>query len=242
MKLSAIIPTKNEEGLIEKAVASLTRAPGISEVIVADGGSTDATCKLAELAGARVVHCTQKGRGLQIAEAWQGCQSDVLVVLHADALFPRKGASAIANALRKQSIPGGAFSVGFSPSSPRTRFIARLNHLRARLLGISFGDQCQFVRDSVLQKAGGFPAMLLMEDVELSLIMKKAGKPVLLPEKVWVSPRRWEEVPFASSVLGVILLCSTYLFKRLLRHPPGTGQSYYNKYYRDKHDHHSVLP
>ncbi|BCS99077.1 glycosyl transferase [Desulfoluna limicola] len=231
LSLSAIIPTFNEEQEVTAAIESLKQNGDFLEIVVADGGSPDATCPLAESAGARVVHCKKKGRGMQIAEAWESCTGDVLVVLHADVRFPGQGAKAIQGCLKNSKTPGGAFSMGFTPSTARTRLISFLNHLRCRTSAISFGDQCQFVRRSVLESAGGFPAMKLMEDVELSLIMKGKGKPALLPLAVTVSPRRWETTPFSQGVTRVLFLFFTYLFRRKLGHAPGDGSWYHQRYY-----------
>lgn len=52
MRLSAVIIARNEERMIEAAIASCAFA---DEVVVVDGGSTDATVSLAGRAGARVV-------------------------------------------------------------------------------------------------------------------------------------------------------------------------------------------
>lgn len=231
LSLSAIIPALNEEARITGAIESLALNGYFLEIVVADGGSSDATCRLAEAAGARVVHCQSQGRGMQIAEAWETCSGDVLVVLHADVRFPDQGANAIQECLNNMKIPGGAFSMGFSPATARTRIITFLNHLRCRTSGISFGDQCQFVRRSVLESAGGFPAMKLMEDVELSLTMKGKGTPALLPQAVTVSPRRWEATPFSQGVTRVLFLFFTYLIRRRLGHPPGDGSWYHQRYY-----------
>lgn len=231
LTLSAIIPALNEEAGISDAIESLQLNGCFLEILVADGGSTDATCRLAESAGARVVPCQSRGRGMQIAEAWDACTGDVLVVLHADVRFPPQGAKAIQRCLKNTKTPGGAFAMGFKPATARTRIISFLNHLRCRTSGISFGDQCQFVRRSVLDSAGGFPPMKLMEDVELSLIMKHTGRPVLLPQTVTVSPRRWETTPFSQGVTRVLFLFFTYLIRRKLGHPSGDGSWYHQRYY-----------
>jgi rSAM/selenodomain-associated transferase 2 len=229
--LSAIIPAFNEEATITAAIVSLRSQDAFLEIVVADGGSSDTTCHLAEAAGARVVHCRNKGRGMQIAEAWKVCSGEILVVLHADVRFPNQGAKAIQRCLNRAKAPGGAFSMGFEPTTARTRIITFLNHLRCRISGISFGDQCQFVRRSVLDSVGGFPPMKLMEDVELSLIMKRTGRPVLLPQTVSVSPRRWEGTPFSQGVTRVLFLFFTYLIRRKLGHPSGDGSWYHQRYY-----------
>lgn len=60
--VSAIVPCLNEEAAIGEVVAGLL-ANGADEVVVVDGGSRDATCQLAEAAGARVVAERRRGYG-----------------------------------------------------------------------------------------------------------------------------------------------------------------------------------
>jgi len=46
--------------------------------------------------------------------------------------------------------------------------MATLNNVKAVSTGIAFGDQAQFVRAAALAEIGGFPGLMMMEDVELS--------------------------------------------------------------------------
>jgi hypothetical protein len=55
-----------------------------------------------------------------------------------------------------------------------------------------FGDQAIFVRRDVFKKQGGFAEIPLMEDVELSRSLRRIARPLLLPGKVTISPRRWQ--------------------------------------------------
>lgn len=60
--VAAVIPALNEEGSIGDVVRGLIRE-GVSTVIVADNGSTDATAQVAKDAGAIVVAATRRGYG-----------------------------------------------------------------------------------------------------------------------------------------------------------------------------------
>ncbi len=60
--LIAIIPALNEEGSIGPVIAALLTG-GVSQVIVADNGSTDGTVALARAQGAKVVHAVRRGYG-----------------------------------------------------------------------------------------------------------------------------------------------------------------------------------
>ena len=67
LELSIVMPCLNEHetvgACIRKALATLREHQISGEVIVADNGSTDGSIELAEAAGARVVHVTEKGYG-----------------------------------------------------------------------------------------------------------------------------------------------------------------------------------
>jgi len=78
----------------------------------------------------------------------------------------------------------------------------------------------------------GFPGLMLMEDVELSLRLKRMGRPVYLRRGVAVSGRRWQDGAFRKNIRLVVGLFFRYLLERRL------GQvkdgSYYQKYYESK--------
>ena len=67
MELTILMPCLNEEKTVVACIEQATtflRTYGIAgEILVADNGSEDASIRLAKKAGARVVHCEQKGYG-----------------------------------------------------------------------------------------------------------------------------------------------------------------------------------
>jgi hypothetical protein len=70
------------------------------------------------------------------------------------------------------------------------RIAAWLNNTRAFFTGISFEDQAQFFRANALDLIDGFPAMMLMEDVELSLRLKQFGQVFYFRNGILASGRR----------------------------------------------------
>ena len=62
IKLSIIIPTLNEAAIIDQALANLADLEGAIEIIMVDGGSSDATLALAVRAGVTLLHAPQIGR------------------------------------------------------------------------------------------------------------------------------------------------------------------------------------
>jgi len=81
VSVTVVIPTKNEEGLIGEIVDSV-RPYG--DVLVIDGHSTDATRKVAEAHGARVVLDGGRGKGQAIRQAFNDATTDIVVFIDAD--------------------------------------------------------------------------------------------------------------------------------------------------------------
>jgi len=229
--ISVIIPTLNEAGAIGRCLAALRGLPHIHETIVADGGSTDGTGNIAKTMGARVI-LSGRGRGVQIRAAAETAQGDVLLILHADAVLSSAVTERIICALTEdRAAPGGCFGMQFEDQRLARRLIAALNNIKAAATGIAFGDQAQFVRSEVLRALGGFPALMLMEDVELSLRLKHIGRAVYLKRGVTVSGRRWTDGSMLRNLWQVVGLFFRYLLERRLGADRGLDERCYRKYY-----------
>ena len=126
--------------------------------------------------------------------------------MHADSVLRAGAAERIISALSAApDAAGGCFGMAFEEGRPATRWIARLNNLRAMVTGIAFGDQAQFARAEALRRIGGVPALMLMEDVELSLRLKTTGRVVYFGQGVRASGRRWQR-----ALLGTLLVVGLF--------------------------------
>jgi len=231
--ISVIIPALNEEFTIDRCLDSLKDRTAVKEIIVAVGGSTDNTRSIALRHKAQVVECRQ-GRGPQISAGINAASSDVILILHADCVAAKDAFKWVISALEADArVVGGAMGMKFDLKNPKTRIIAILNNLRTILTGISFGDQAQFFRREALDEMGGFPPMMLMEDVELSLRLKEIGRVVFLQDGIVVSDRRWSGNRFGSKLLTVFYLFTRYLVERRWGTVDGSMRNYYKIYYED---------
>ncbi|MBC8164208.1 MAG: TIGR04283 family arsenosugar biosynthesis glycosyltransferase, partial [Roseiflexaceae bacterium] len=158
------------------------------EIIVADGGSTDATVALAS-PFARVVHAP-RGRARQMNAGAFQAQGDVLLFLHADTRLPPHAGERIALALRDPAVVAGGWALRFDAPGWLYELIARSTNLRSRLRHIFTGDQAIFVRADVFHALGGFADIPLMEDLEIWARLGAAGCVALLTPPVLVSARR----------------------------------------------------
>ncbi|OYV81013.1 MAG: hypothetical protein B7Z73_18580 [Planctomycetia bacterium 21-64-5] len=190
MTVSIVIPTLNEADLITRAVASaLATAP--HEVIVADGGSSDDTARLAEAAGAKVV-CSPRGRATQQNAGARLARGDVLLFLHADAHLAADGVRQIERALSDPRYSCGSFQQVIEAEGWLYRLLERGNAWRAARRGLPYGDQGIFVRRALFDELGGFPDLKLMEDVFLMRRLRRRSWPLLLAGPLYVNARRWQ--------------------------------------------------
>lgn len=201
--LSIIIPVLNEAGHIATILAALTplRARG-AEVLVVDGGSTDATRELAAPLADRVIS-SERGRARQMNSGARQANGEVMLFLHADTLLPPHADQLILQNLYPAcDFHWGRFDVTISGQPAMLAIIGWMINWRSRTFGIATGDQAIFVRRDLFQRLGGFPQQALMEDIELCKRLNRHSPPLCLHQKVITSGRRWEK----SGVWPTILL------------------------------------
>ncbi|HSW53415.1 MAG TPA: TIGR04283 family arsenosugar biosynthesis glycosyltransferase [Sulfuricaulis sp.] len=207
--VAVILPVLNEAQQLEPALSDLTVNRQFDEIIVVDGGSTDAgveiVCKYMT-GGAPDRHTTPvliqsaRGRALQMHAGAQAAEADVLLFLHADCELPPGAADDVRDAIEAGRL-WGRFDARLSGGHFLLRVIERLMNWRSRLTGIATGDQAMFVRRDVYRLLGGFAPLPLMEDVEFSARLKGLGRPACLPGPVVASSRRWEKHGIVRTVL-----------------------------------------
>lgn len=192
VRLTIVVPAFDEATGIAATLDALApwRAGG-HEVVVADGGSRDATVAIATPRADRVI-VAPRGRASQMNAGAAVAAGDVLLFLHADSRLPADAAPAIDEAIRAGR-RWGRFDVTIEGRSRMLPVVATAMNLRSRLTGIATGDQGIFVERSLFAEAGGFPPIPLMEDLDLSrTLRRRAGPPACLASRIRTSGRRWD--------------------------------------------------
>ncbi|MDQ6793070.1 MAG: bifunctional glycosyltransferase family 2/GtrA family protein [Candidatus Dormibacteraeota bacterium] len=207
-QVEIVIPVYNEEADLESSVKRLhsylqKQFPFSATITIADNASTDGTWPLAvrlagELDDVRAIHLDEKGRGLALAQAWLGSDSEVVAYMDVDlstdldALHPLvapllSGHSDISIGSR---LARGASVV----RGPRREAISRAYNMLLKVaLGVGFGDaQCGFkaMRSDVARVL--LPAVenhAWFFDTELLVLAERAGL------RIYEVPVDWTDDP-----------------------------------------------
>jgi uncharacterized protein len=208
--LSVIIPALNEAALIERTLSELQAAPGV-EIIVADGGSTDATASLAAAAGVTVLQAP-RGRARQQNLGAAAAAGEILFFVHADTLVPQDYARLIRQALESPGISAGAFSLKIAGRRPGLKAVSTMANLRSRWLHLPYGDQGLFLPARVFWRLGGFPDQAIMEDFALVRQARQYGRVITLDQTVLTSGRRWQHLGLGRTfALNQLMIFGYYL-------------------------------
>ena len=203
--ISIIIPTLNEANEIEATLEPLQKfRKNHIEIIIADGGSHDATLALATPYADHLIHAP-RGRARQMNAGAAIAQGQTLLFLHAD--------SRLEEAALLQVTPNmiwGRFDIHLDSHRRIYRVIEYLMNKRSCITGIATGDQGLFVQHKIFHAIQGFPEIPIMEDIAISRQLKHYAKPACLKYTIHASPRYWETHGIYRSILTMWALRLAY--------------------------------
>lgn len=88
MKVSAVIPTYNNEDTIEKCITSiLNQTRKFDEIIVVDDGSTDNTSDIIKNFPVKIIRTENRGRPRTRNTGWRKAKGDVIAFIEADSYY-----------------------------------------------------------------------------------------------------------------------------------------------------------
>ena len=201
--VSIVVPTLNEEDTIAPTLRRARQQDGPLEILVADGGSTDATRSVARTHGATVVQAP-RGRAAQMNRGARESSGEILLFLHADTWLPSDGLSRIRHALAEPNTIAGTFRLHFDEPTLLLRLYAWCT--RWPWIRLCFGDRGQFMEQTAFRTVGGFPDWPLFEDLELAARLQAHGRFHFLDAAVTTSARRFRRHgPFRQQLLNLYL-------------------------------------
>ena len=165
--LAVVIPTLDAAEKLAGTIAALAAGERLlREIVVADGGSEDATVALASKAGARVISAAP-GRGCQLAAGAQATNAEWLLFLHADTRLGPSWADEAAAFMAGGAEAAAAFRFALDDEAPAARRLEAAVAWRCRVLGLPYGDQGLLLDREFYGRLGGYRPWPLMEDVDL---------------------------------------------------------------------------
>ena len=204
MSTSIVVPVLDEEAALPALVERLASLdPRPAEIVLVDGGSSDATVELAQAAGWRVI-ASERGRARQINLGVAEATGDFVCVLHADTLPPADMVAVIEETLADERIALASFTPLIKGPQKTRWFTTAHNwiktwyaplitrpHLFLRGVRLLFGDHAMFFRREDFQRIGGCTSGdAVMEEADLCVKFARLGRIELVPRWVETSDRR----------------------------------------------------
>lgn len=228
MRMSVIIPTIDEEASLPATLHAVKKHAKFSnlELIIADGGSSDNTLKIAENAGAKVLQCPQKGRGAQLHAGAKSATGEVLYFLHADSVPPEGFDEAVLSAV-ENGAPAGCFQMRFDHNAMVFRFYGWATRFPS--IYCRGGDQSLFITKALYQDIGGFRTEFpIFEDIDIIERIRKGHRFAILPQKISTSARKYQ----INGFYRLQILFAALHFKYRLGAGPEELHRFYQKHIR----------
>lgn len=222
--ISIIIPTLNEENLLEKTLFNIHSDVEEYEIIVSDGGSGDKTCEIANNHPKVTLVRSRKGRAIQMNEGAKVAQGQILLFLHADTLLESGALELIKENLDAKEAIAGSFYLKFDEDRTALKIYSWFSKFNHPLF--TYGDQAFFIKREAFLSLKGFANLPIMEDLEIQKRLRRTGKFIKLNKPVTTSSRRFKK----SGVLWQQIKNIYLVFLFLIGVPP----AYIKKHYKDE--------
>lgn len=187
MRVSVIIPCKNEVGVVDALLKCLKhQSRHADEIVVVDSHSSDGTAAHVRKIAGRLPLVVTKARRKGVAEARnhgaRKATGDILLFLDADSTIPRDFLEKFLQQKRRRALQVGGFTQRMPSKQLGLRIGARMMNGYARLMShtpwpIAFS--AVFADATAFKALNGFdPEIFIMEDYDFVYRARKQGFPV----------------------------------------------------------------
>ncbi len=179
--ITVVLPTLDSERGLVGALGALIPAAAagvVSQVVVADGGSTDKTIAIADELGCDIVSAP-RGRGTQLAAGAAPARQPWLLFLHSDTILEEGWFREVSTFIERMEDRGegdrraAVFTFALDDYAFLARLLEQVVRLRCFLFGLPYGDQGLLISRRHYDRLGGFKPIPLMEDVD---IVRRIGR------------------------------------------------------------------
>ncbi len=198
MDISVIVPAYNEEKRIRACLESIRaqRTAHSYELIVSDSDSTDGTVAIAERYADKLVVCKERGTARARNEGARLASGDILAFIDSDTTMLPGYLDAVYGAIHGGRALAASCAFMFTRRSPKLLFAEYVTNayyiLRSLCGAATLPGFNVCIRRDAYDRLGGF-RLCHLEDLDMSIRLRQAGKTVYLPRrKVITSSRRIE--------------------------------------------------
>ena len=194
--ISVVLPCLNEirHGYLPQIMENLVAQTGPKELIAVISPSADGTDKLlAQVPQIRVIESAVTNRAQRLNVGIAASQGEVILLHHpATLLPPQQALTLIEQTFQDPQVMWSGFRHRFDLDHWLLRYTPWYSTVvRPQFGRILYLDHCLAVRRSLLTEIGGVPEMDIFEDTALSQRLGQYSAPVILPESVVTSARRY---------------------------------------------------
>lgn len=172
----------------------------------------------------KIIKMENIGRGFMQAEGVHNSSGDIILFLHSDTILPDEWDKSILSSLKDEKVIGGEFKLRFDIKSTYLDFTLNLISSSQKITKMMFGDRAIFVRSNLIKKNISILQIPIMEDLELSNLMRKNGNVIIIDKNVITSADAFVNNGFLHQTIKIII---SILWYRI----GGNLQDIFNYYY-----------
>jgi glycosyltransferase involved in cell wall biosynthesis len=182
MKVTAVVPTYNDEDVIGECLESLlNQTKDFDEIIVVDDGSTDSTREIVKKYPVKLIRIEHKERSHARNIGWKNAAGEIIAFIESDSVYDEKWVEEVLEGFKK-----GADAVIDRRAlyKPKT-FIARYNDEMFNLRYKNYNPFSAWAfKKEVLERLGGFDEDLVAaEDRDLGARLLASGYRIAFADK-----------------------------------------------------------
>lgn len=191
--VSIIIPTYNEERIIQKTLEHIFQYIQVEEIIVVDGNSADSTRDIIKnnFPMVNLIHNPKKGRALQMNLGASNANGDILFFLHADSFPPIDAMKQIQHIFGLSGVIAASFYIRFDQIGWMYQILSFLSRWNTTFA--TYGDQGLLIKKSVFEDIKGFRPIPIFEDLEIQTRLRRKGRFVKISRPIITSSRRFRK-------------------------------------------------
>ena len=177
-KISVIVPIHAKNYLLDKMRKSIFYATTPIEVFYVIEESLPTVFTDLSIFE-KIIKIKNRGRGFMILEGIKHSTGDIILILHSDSVLPKSWDKSIRNLMIDKNISGGVFKRKFDQRVPLMEIVANILNTNYLKKITSYGDRGLFARAYLIKNNLSVLEVPIMEDVQLSHLLKKNGFAVL---------------------------------------------------------------